>query len=481
MMDFEGHPDLPETLSRAAQRFKWARRFDDADELYTLAENLQPESASDETPGIELESQGTQILSLINAGDFSQAQAAAAKLIADFNDAPELPETLHWIAKHYEWLIRYDTAKDMHEKIAQQWPNTPAAERATANIRRLDERIDVFRRMNFHYRTAAWQVINQVIEGLSDNPDLPSELLWVAREYEDSRRFDEARRVYRRITQMFPESDSSKLVQLDIAKIAIVEGLARQDDEATRSDIDNLIAKYAADPHLPDALHWIATKLEDNMQFDAARELYLRIMEIEPDSEQPSKAEIDAAKMALLPLIDEGNLSGAHTAVDKLISDYTDSPHICAALARAARQCCLKGWDFETRGDPEQAAFYFEQAVVICRKALSGPSVYTPEVPDLHYLAAMAYQGMGQYEEAIEQYQAVVNEYPNYRMADRAQVETAKCYKRIWQLDTNSDPAQTGQVIEAYEALLEKYPNCRSARAAKEQLSNLKIISGVNQ
>jgi TolA-binding protein len=481
--DYNDNPDLPETLYAIADRFAWSRQYNDADRLYRMVEELKSGKSGVQGPVPNFEIQKTNILSLIDLGQDADSIAAIDRLTIDFNNSPQLVEALRWVAKHYEWLIRYDQARDVYRKIVQVCPNSPSAVQAQVDYQRLTHRMNVFHNINFGNGAKARGAIKTMIKELSGNPDLPDEILWAAREYEDSRNWNLARAEYSELIMLAPDSNAAKLARLDLAKMSIVENLGRDDKETIQSKMDELIVAFKDNPGMPDALHWIAVKRESGMQVAEANELYVRIAELYPESDAARKTDLDIGRMSILELIEKGQFAAVQKAVDDHISRFAGSSYLATSVVMTGQHFCNKAWEFDTAGNKEQSKVLWEQALEIFNKMLTKISTYTPERPDAYFLSAVCCQYLEQYEQAINFFQKVVNEYPDYRMAGRAQVETANCCRGIWYRDTqcNPEPNDTLRIRQAYQKLLDLYPDCRWTRGAREQLSTIKIISGVKE
>ena len=74
-----------------------------------------------------LEQAKSDIVSLIEQGDYSQAQVQMQDLIAGYPGHPDMPETLLWIAEGYFWSGQRDQAKERFQEAHRNHGNKGGA------------------------------------------------------------------------------------------------------------------------------------------------------------------------------------------------------------------------------------------------------------------------------------------------------------------------------------------------------------------
>ena len=129
--DFSGNPDLPETLYRIADRYKWAGKSEEAKGIYQL---IQTQPANSYTDNVKLGIARADAMSLIMAKDYDGAQKTIDKLVVDFSAHLDLPEALYLIAERYEWLNQFQDAKGVYQRIIQNSPGSPYASKSKLRI-----------------------------------------------------------------------------------------------------------------------------------------------------------------------------------------------------------------------------------------------------------------------------------------------------------------------------------------------------------
>ena len=85
---------------------------------------------------------------------------------------------------------------------------------------------------------------------------------------------------------------------------------------------------------------------------------------------------------------------------------------------------------------------------------------------------------MGEYENAIEYYQTVVDNWPDYEHAWSAQYLIGSCYERLRSSGSLPESEANSKIEQAYEAVVEKYPDCSLVKPALQKLGWLNFKKG---
>ncbi|MGA2071028.1 MAG: tetratricopeptide repeat protein [Sedimentisphaerales bacterium] len=118
VVDFEGRPDLPETLYWIADRYRWSNNhFEEANDIYQHIIKNYPGSSYANKAKLGISTMG--VLSLIVAQDYNKVQKALDKLIIDFNGNPLLPEAVFQIGNEY-YDEGFNARNDPNEILQQQ-------------------------------------------------------------------------------------------------------------------------------------------------------------------------------------------------------------------------------------------------------------------------------------------------------------------------------------------------------------------------
>jgi tetratricopeptide (TPR) repeat protein len=124
---------LPGTLYWIAEEYKWSERFEDAKGIYQKIIRSYPDSSFADKSRLGIAR--AEVTSLVFSQNYDRAREAIDKMIADFNDHPDLPGTLYWIADAYRWSDRYEEADNIYRLAIQKIPpDSPFAGKAKLGI-----------------------------------------------------------------------------------------------------------------------------------------------------------------------------------------------------------------------------------------------------------------------------------------------------------------------------------------------------------
>jgi len=217
VVDFSGHPDLPDALYWIAERYRWAHRWQEASGLYQQIAQNHPDSPYAARASLGLAR--AEVLSLIVAQDYSRAKRAFDKLVTDFSGHPDLPETLYQIAEGYRWADKYETAKSIYQQIIQNHHGNPYAVRASLGF----ARAEVLSLIVAQDYSRAKKAFDKLVAVFSEHPDLPDTLYNIARRWVYSGDYLTARDVFQRVIQHYPTSPYADKAKEDLQ--IIIRGL----------------------------------------------------------------------------------------------------------------------------------------------------------------------------------------------------------------------------------------------------------------
>ncbi|MCK4786373.1 MAG: tetratricopeptide repeat protein [Desulfobacteraceae bacterium] len=248
---FSGHSGLPSSLYDIARRYERAKKYEEAKGVYQQIIQQYPDSS---TAGrARLAVPRINIFSLIESGNDSAAQAVNS-LVTNFSGHSDLSEALYDIARRYESSKKYERAKNIYQQIINQFPDSSHAARAQLIV----SKINIFSLIESGNYSSAQAAVDSLIADFSGHSYLPSVLYDIARRYEWSRKYEEAKSVYQQITQQYPESSYANKVQLGIPKCQILSYVDAREHSKALAAVDKLISDFRGDSRLPWAVSRIA-------------------------------------------------------------------------------------------------------------------------------------------------------------------------------------------------------------------------------
>ena len=213
--------------------------------------------------------------------------------------------------------------------------------------------------------------------------------------------------------------------------------------------------------------------------FDTADTLYADVLSKWPDDPQSIFALAGLAKVAA----QLGNDSQVYELVDDILAEYADHPDIGDAIFGIAEhywKMALAESKKNRLADSSQTDnnlkyFYYANARTIWETLINN----FPEssaVPESAYFSAEVCRYLGEGQRAIEGYQYVVDNFPDYIYAAIAQNKTIKMYKKF-KFDGLMTKSEADQMILAgYKKMIEKFPDHSLAERAERQLKHYVLI-----
>ena len=243
--NFSRRPELADALYEVAERYEWSKgRYKEAQTIYQQIIQQFPDSSYAKLP---LALARTNVISLIEQGNYSQAQQDINKLVAKFSRHPDLARTLDGIAGRYGKAGKYDEAKAIYRKIAIDYPGTDHALQAQKKL--------VFINIKEGDDIAARETFDKLIADFRYHRDLPDIIFEIGMESQDLKagKNDQARTIYNKILTDYPGTDRALQAQKKLVFIDIEEG----NDIAALATLDKLIADFKYHRELPDAIFTI--------------------------------------------------------------------------------------------------------------------------------------------------------------------------------------------------------------------------------
>ncbi|MBA7681660.1 Cell division coordinator CpoB [subsurface metagenome] len=391
-------------------------------------------------------------------GNDAAAQAGIDGLIADFADHPELPGEVYKIEAQYWRMKRYEDVKLLCEYIAENHSDSDLAIKARTSVAAADILLGNY--------AAAQAGIDAVIRDFAEDPELARMLWklgivsWIGEKYDWSRQF------YQRVVDTWPESSYAKRSQIGIIRADIKLG----GNPSVLAGVDELIADFADHPELPGEVYELAYDCHLLKRYEDARQLWQRVVDSCPDRNDMI---VMRSRIGVIMVdIDLGDDPSALAGVDALIANFYDHPRLPQAVFRIGEQYYRLASAYRNQGLEIQSTESFAKAITVWERILRDISVeLDPRYPPhAYYSSAISFGYLGQHETAINYYQALVDNWPDYKFAGIALFRIGRAYESLRKSGAVSKSEADSETRSAYEQLLEKYPTCIAAKSARRWL-----------
>ena len=273
-----------------------------------------------------------QIESLIESGKLADAHLRIEKLKADYGPDSQLPCALFWIGRKFEWSNKYDEAKDIYQQIIQNHAGDSYAQRARIGL----PRIEVLTLVVSNSLEEAEVALDKLLADFATNPDLPGSLYWIAERYRWAHKWEDAKDLYRKIIQNYPDNPYAVEARLGLARLEVLALIASDNYGAAKKALDKLVTVSPTNPDLPETLYWIAEDFRWANQYETAKSTYLHIIENYPASSYASRARLGFAQANICSLISLGQPEEVQAATEKMKTEfagYPDLPDVLYSIA----------------------------------------------------------------------------------------------------------------------------------------------------
>ncbi len=357
--------DSPESLYDTARGYVKSKKYEEAKSLYQQIIQQHPSSpyASKAQMGIA----EVDILTDINAGKISEAEAGVNSLTANFSANSELPEILYDITRRYRWTWNYEEAKNLCQQIIQQHPGSSYASKAQMGI----AEIDIVSDIKAGKMSEAQTGVNSLVASFSGHSNLPNTLYFIGRQYRWSKKYEEATSLYQQIIQQYPNASYAGKAQMGIEEMDIISNINVGKTSEAQAGINSLIANFSGHPDLPKALYYIGRKYRWSNQYGEARNYYQQVVQQYPDSSYAGKAQRDIAEVNILLDINAGKISEARTGVNSLIAGFSKDSDFARTLYYIGRRYGATGNYEDARGIHQQIIQMYPSSPYALRSQMS--------------------------------------------------------------------------------------------------------------
>lgn len=450
--------DAPDQLKNQARELMKARDYDEAEVIY--------KDIIEDYPGTEYDflARKNLVVIYIKLGRYSEAEEVLEGLIEGFSEHSDLPHALYRIAKRYASSGNYEKAKSIFELIKQRYPDSSKAEGAQEHFRKVSV-LSLIQSGNY---TAAQTALDELIEDFSSHRSLPKMLYDIAKEYQASEKYEEAKSVYRTILTDYSDSENASDTQKQLISLYILlEG-----NDQIQQAVDKLTADYFGHPSLGAMLYTIAEQWIRQGEYDKAEEIYIQIIELCPDSYYADMAQIDIARKAIIALIHSGDDANAQTVIDGLIGSFANNSYLTRTVFLIGEEYYNKAEEEINQRHLKQAKEYYAKTAAIWERVIT--ELPRAEISvHAYFFTARCYRQLRKYDKAIEHFQKVVDDWPYYEYAPDAQFFIGYSYERLRDARAIPESEANTKIRAAYQRLIDIYPYAPAAETARRRLERL--------
>ena len=305
---------------------------------------------------------------------------------------------------------------------------------------------------------AAQQALDKLLTEYQGHPLLTGSILrGISLAYQRKGLIEEARSVYRYTLTQYPQDAQAIMAQRD----EILCSVDLQDQPAAQAGLQALLQNFSKHDSLPEVLSYLADHMGPDWLTEQAS-LYRAIIEGFGQHELAIRAKAKLAQVT----IQQGDRDEAEVMLQRLERDYALDPRLGENIFRVGEGYYDRAVQEEKTGNIEQANADFRRAIEVWER-IPTRLPNSDAVAEATYFIGVVYRRhLGDLEKAVQYYEKVAEEYPDYRFAWSAQGMLGSCYAQLKQAGQIMPDVADAQIQQAYERLVQRYPeSCMAQRA----------------
>jgi tetratricopeptide (TPR) repeat protein len=387
-----------------------------------------------------------------------EADAAYQELLAEYSGRAGIVKAVDHVADAYRKIKDFQKARQCSQYIVDQWPDADHAAEAQAGVVRAS--------ILMGDEIGAQAAMNKLLTSFADSTHIAKAVDDVADDYHKAGQYEKALQWHQYVVDHWPQDERALEAQKDVAILNIILG----DQTAAQAAFDKLVTDFSTRATLPNVLYEIARAYEKAKEFNQAKEVYQRIVQVCPGTSQAGDSPLDVRKLDVYLLIEYDRDDEVTSAVDRLIADYAAHPYVSFAVYKVAVQCHLKAYRLGNQGLESEAMGCFREAAATFQKLIDR-FPRSVVIPRACRSAGDCYRKLGEYEESIRCYQKIVDDHPGFETVWNALFLVGRNYEDLKESGAVAKSEADSKTKAAYEQLLEEYPSCPGARHARRWLS----------
>jgi TolA-binding protein len=453
---FSGDEHIQTAILKIADTYLEREKPSRACELYraALVKHPRTEEAIHAHRGIAISS--------IELGQTEAAESAIQTLLTDFSDYEDSTSAVYEIANSL--YVRGKSAKaiELYSELAERWPDSEQAIWACVKM------------IEYHISRQDISSADAELDRLLSLPCghrlYPEGIRQAAQKYQEAGYHEKALGLHEYNVERFPDDMYGMWSQGAMVHFFIRQG----DYQAADAAYARFLTVFSQQPAFPREVYLVGDVYREAGRYDKARQLYQYVVDNWPNTVHALWAGAGMVKLAIA-LEDE---AAAEAAVDDLIADFGDYPELPPALWVVTEDYYDLAFRCENQGLDAKADEYFRK-VISAGQAILKQWPDSVAGPEICHISGICYERVDEYPKAINYYQKVVDEWPDYEHAWEAQFRIAKMSKWLILNGAKSDSEVHAVVKSAFKQLVESYPDCPAAEGARNWLEgNLKSTEG---
>jgi len=383
------------------------------------------------------------VFEAIDNGQYAQAKTTVDLLKTQYPADWALGIYVFRTAEKMEWANQLDIAKGFYAEA--KLLDGEFSAKATWH----EMWITIFQQIEAGNVDGALSAANQAKTQFSSNSELPEMLFRVGERLRWKGKYDKAKEFYSKSLELSLEGKFAVQSQFEYLWVDTLSKIDSHDNESAEANISRMLADFSDNGNMAEALYSFAERYRWMGYYSKVENIYGKIIQQYSSSEAAGKANLDAAVVNVLAMIEPGNENQVNAALTELESSLSDASQLNDAILLAGEQYYLKGCDLSVQGQYASAESYFQKSINLWIKVKSRVADNAIK-PGFWDWAGYCYKNTGQFDKSLE------------------------CFKKKYELYPDHSPSQTLLLIgQNYESL-----NSSGSMSKAEFSTNIKAVYG---
>lgn len=431
LTDFAAHKGLVITLDSLGDAYRASGKPHRAQALYQYVVDHWPDSDR------AAEAQAGVARACIQAGDQAAAEAAVARLLADFAASEHIAKAVWLVAGEYRFAEQHSKALELCRLVVENWPSSTAAIGAQASVAGL------YILLGDDPNAAA--AVDKLIGDYGQSEQIAGAVEKIAAQYSEMGNQDKASELYRYVVEHRPESERAIWAQMGL----VMSRIRAWDLDGAEAELQGLLGGFGAHDDLAEVIHEIVEEYRNTGAHQAGRSVFGYLLENQSASETTI---LELQVGVALSNIKLGELDKADAAVSRLIADHKDHADLGKALFQIAEEYLYAGRHAKT----------IELLELILRDYGQMEFRARSELP---FVLGTCYEHLQEYDKAIDYYKKTLEQYPDSKFAAQA------AYMIGWIYAYGKKDYENG--IYWYKRQRQLYPGARCSELALYRIEHM--------
>ena len=462
LADYSNDEKLSSVLYSIAEAYRNNSKFAKSIELYKYI--VENQTASRQAA---LAQSGLAI-SNVAIGKLEAAKMELEKLKSNYAAEPNIAQLVFNVGDSFYWFGHFRDCNDIYAQVIKIYPGSDYAMWATMGL--------AISCIASKDQNSADVYIKKLSTDYTKNGRLPEALFYVAGRFGYGRNYEKANEIYNKISNNWPEDKWAKDSSYESSKLVVFSYLDKKDESNTLKAVEKLISDFNR-PDLQAVVYDIAARTDSLNKHEPNKftEILLnKVINLSPRSIFAKRAIVNIMRNEIDGIIkSDGDANDIIAGVETIAKDYKNLPEAAEDLMTIASKLSGKGWEGRDTKDEAKAVRNWQLDVHVRQKLIENfPN--SPILSQAYYTTGLVLaQNLSEYEKGIEYFKTVIEKWPDFERAWRAQMNIGRFLERLKFEKKINEMQFELQIINSYKAVFEKYPDCEASDYSILKAANL--------